>query len=255
MSPLSVLLLATLAATPESLLVAPYQALGVDAATVTALTEAFRLAPDATRFAALPAAESEKVTRSAMMCGEDGACLATIGQRSNARWVLAFGIGKVGSALLVTAVFVDVTAGKELMRGSRRVPEGGADWISTARSLADEVVRPPVEPLVVQVPVEVVKPQKTHKWRPWAFAGGTATVVFTGLTTLLSLIAWGNYNALTKAASSGTTSAMVPSLATAQRGYNAWADTALSLTLVSGAVWLLFSFLEATEKPVVPVLE
>src|SRR5262249_23930428 len=135
-------------------------------------------AGDHTQLVALPPAETEKTARSATMCGEDGACLSTVGQRSGARWVLAIGIGKVGATLLITAIFVDVAKGNELMRAQRRVPETGPEWPSIARSLADEVIKLPVEPTVVQVPVEVVKPQKQHKFRPWAFASLGVTIAF-----------------------------------------------------------------------------
>jgi hypothetical protein len=247
---LFVSVLFTLAAAPEPLLVAPYQSLGVDSGTVSAISEALRLASDRTRFAALPLAESERVGRSAVMCGEDGPCLATVGQRSNARWVLAFGVGRVGTSLLLTAIFVDVAAGKELMRGSRRISEGTPDWISVAKSLVDEVVKPPAEPLVVQVPIEVVKPQKTHKFRPGAFTSLGITIALGLITTGLGLTAWGNYAKLTM--SNGAT---YPGLAATQRGLNASADIFLIGTAAAGAAALLFFILDWTEQPVMPVPE
>lgn len=233
----------TLGAGPEPMLVVSYQSLGVEPATAVAITEGFRQAvpPSLT---ALPAAESEKVSRSAVMCGEDGACLSTIGARSGARWVLAFGVGKVGSSLLLSALFVDVKAGKEVMRGSRRVPEATSDWSLVTRSLAEEVVKPPAEPVVVQVPVEVVKPVKPHTYRPWAFVSLGIAAAFAVVATGLGLTAAGNYQRLQMSPANEM-------LRSAQKGLNGVADGFLIGSVIVGAVSILFFILDAAEKPVV----
>lgn len=233
----------TLAAEPAPLLVVSYQSLGVEPATAAAITEGFRqAAPQG--LTALSAAESERVSRSAVMCGEDGSCLSTVGQRSGARWVLAFGVGKVGSSLLLSALFVDVKAGKEVMRGSRRVPEGITDWSLVTRSLAEEVVKPPAEPVVVQVPIEVVKPVKPHTYRPWAFVSLGIAAALGVVATGLGITAAGNYQRLQMSPASET-------LRTNQRGLNGFADGFLIGSVLTGALSIVFFILDAVEKPVV----
>lgn len=243
MSLLTALAFVSLAAEP--VLVAPYQSLGVEPATVSAITEGFRQAVESPKLTALPATESEKVSRSATMCGEDGACLATVGTRSNARWVVAFGVGKVGASLLLTALFIDVKDGKEVTRSSRRVPEGMADWVLVTRSLAEEVVKPPAEPVVVQVPIEVVKPVKPHTFRPWTFVSLGIAAAFAVTATVLGLVAAGNYQRLQMQPNDDV-------IRGNQRPLNGSADGCLVVSVLTGAVSILFFILDAAEKPVVP---
>jgi len=241
----------TLAAAPDAaavpaaqVLVAPYQSLGVEASTVTAVAEGFRWALEAKKLQPLPLAETEKVARSATMCGEDAACLSTVGQRSAARYVLAFGVGKVGSSLLVSAQFVDVSSGKELARSQRRVPDGMVEWNLVASSLADEVVKPAVEPLIVQVPIEVAKPVKPHTFRPWAFVTLGIAAAFGIVSAAVGLAAWGNYAQLQK-------SPLDNRLRESQRGLNASADICLIFSALTGIGSLVFFILDAAEKPAV----
>lgn len=241
----------TLAAAPDAasapaalVLVAPYQSLGVEASTVTAVTEGFRWAVEAKKLRPLSLAESEKVARSATMCGEDPACLSTVGQRSGAKYVLAFGVGKVGASLLVSAQFVDVSTGKELSRSSRRVPEGMVEWNLVAASLADEVVKPAAEPVVVQVPIEVVKPAKQHTFRPWAFVTLGIAAAFGIVSAAVGLAAWGNYAQLQKSPADSR-------LRESQRGLNASADILLIFSGLTGVGSIIFFILDAVEKPTV----
>jgi hypothetical protein len=247
MSLLTLPVVLLLAGASEPVLVASYQSLSVDAPTVAAIAEGFRGAAAKAPLAPMPAAASDKVSRSAAMCGEDAACLATIGQREQARWVLAFGVGKVGSSLLLTAIFVDVSAGKEVMRGSRRVPEGASDWALVTSSLADEVVRRPVDPVVVQVPFEVVKPVKPHNFRPWAFVTLGVTVAFGVASTVIGLYAAGNFQLLKMANASNYTQ-----LVQTQRGLNGSADSCLIVAALSGLVSITMFILDSLEAPVVP---
>src|SRR5450432_4169907 len=114
MSPLIAAAVLALAAAPDRVLVTSYQSLGVDSSSLPKLAEGFRLGAARPGLEAMSAEASDETGRAATMCGEDAACLATVGQRSGARFVLAYGIGKVGSALLVSAIFIDVATGKEL---------------------------------------------------------------------------------------------------------------------------------------------
>lgn len=229
-----------LAAAPDTVLVTSYQTLGVDEQTVAQVVEGFRAACNATQLQALSASESDKMNRSAVMCGEDGACLATVGQRSNARWVLAFGVGKVGSSLLLSAVFVDVKQGREVMNGSRRVPEGAPDWAAATKSLADEVVKLPVEAKII----EVERPQSEHKLRPWAFTTVGLAGAFAIISTVVGVAAMGNYGKLKMAGPSE-----FAQLEKDQRTLNGSADICLIGAALFGATSLVLFILDWWEKP------
>ncbi|MBL8954278.1 MAG: hypothetical protein JNK82_26100 [Myxococcaceae bacterium] len=236
----------TLAAAPEpraQALVVPYQSLGVDVSTVSSLSEGLRQSVESMKLDVLPPSVSDTVARSATMCGEDSACLSTIGQRSGVRYVLAFGVGKVGASLLVSALFVDVKTGQELGRSQRRVPEAMPEWSLVARSLADEVVKLPVEPVVVQVPVEVSKPVKPHTFRPWAFVTLGIAAAMGIVSATIGLVAWGNYANLQK--SPGDTR-----LRETQPALNFSADICLVLSALTGAGSIIFFILDGNEKPV-----
>jgi hypothetical protein len=179
------------------------------------------------------------------MCGEDASCLSTVGQRSSARWVLAHGVGKVGSALLLSALFIDVTTGKEVARGSRRIAESAPDWEAVTRSLADEVVKRPIEtpPQIVEVPVRVEvpvpAPEKPRRLRTVAWISSGVTVAFAAITVVLGLLAAGNYQSLQKASA-----AQFDELARNQRLLNGAADTMLAGTVLGIGSSLLFFLLD-----------
>jgi hypothetical protein len=188
------------------------------------------------------------------MCGEDAACLSTVGQRANAKYVLAYGVGKVGSSLLVSALFIDVTAGKEITRASKRVLDPNPDWSLVTRELTDLVVKPPAEPLVVQVPVEVrvEVPGPSHRWRTPAFIAVGIAGAFGVIATILGAVAWGNYGNLINAADGGNT-VLYNQLKQGQYGWNGAADGCLIVGILGVAAATIFFILD--RRDVAPAVE
>jgi hypothetical protein len=256
MFPLEMSLLAAVAATALSasqaapVLITSYQSLGVDPVTASKVGDGFRLGTNRPGLVAMAAEESDKTGRAAVMCGEDSACLATVGQRSGAKYVLAYGIGKVGSSLLVSALFIDVTGGREITRASKRVLDTAPDWGLVTRELSDLVVKPPAEPLVVQVPVPVPVPQKSHKWRTPALISLGIAVAFGLGSTTFGLLALGNYGTLQTAAAAGDAGKYSTAVAN-QKGLNGGADALWIVGIAAVAVAVVFFILDAREQPVV----
>jgi hypothetical protein len=232
--------LALSASQAEQVLVTGYQSLGVDAVVSVKLGEGFRAGTTRPPLVALGAEKSDESGRAAVMCGEDAACLATVGQRSGARYVLAYGVGKVGSSLLVSALFIDVTAGKEVSRASKRVLDTNADWTAVTKELSDLVVKPPAAPLVVQVPVPIEVPQKPRRFRTPAIAVLSVALALGVITTGIGLGAMGHYGQLQTA---GTVADRVR-LSNEQRTFNFFGDGFLTLSLVTGAVGLVLFILD-----------
>jgi hypothetical protein len=234
---------AVLTASNERVLVTSYQSLGIDAPLAAEIAADFRRACERPGLQPSPAEDAEKNSRAAVMCGEDAACLATVGQRAGARWVLAHGAGKVGSALLVTALFIDVVTGKEIARGSRRVADAAPDWVQVTRGLADEVVKPTVEmaPKIVEVPVRIEVPVEAppHRLRTWGFISTGVSVAFAVVTGVLGLAAANNYQSLM-----ASDAAHFDELVKNQRALNGSADTCLGATLLSAGAALMFFLID-----------
>jgi hypothetical protein len=230
----------------DPVLVVGYQSLGVDEATAAKLGDGFRVGANKGALAAMSAEESNKSGRAAVMCGEDAACLATIGKQSAAKYVLAYGVGKVGNSLLVSALFIDVTSGKEITRASKRVLDPSPDWSLVTRELSDLVVKPPAEPLVVQVPVPVpVEVQRPHKLRTGGFISLGIAFAFGIVTTAVGLAAWSNFNSLKAATSIDARK----SLAAQQTIVNFWGDACLTVSVLAAGLGLLFLILDLRDPP------
>jgi hypothetical protein len=234
----------------DPVLVIGYQSLGVDEATAAKLGDGFRLDANKGSLVAMGADESNKSGRAAVMCGEDAACLANLGKQSAAKYVLAYGVGKVGNSLLVSALFIDVTSGKEITRASKRVLDPNPDWSLVTRELSDLVVKPPAEPLVVQVPVPV-EVQRPHKLRTGGFISLGIGLAFGIVTTVAGLFAYSNWKALTTATSIDSRR----TLATQQYGVNTLADVCLTVGVVAAGLGLLFILLDLRDPPPPGVFE
>jgi len=198
---LAALLLAPLAAAaPVSPRVAvlAYAGAGRDPALVSSLAVALRSAVAARGWRVAEPEETERQGRAASMCGEDAECLATIGQRVDSKWVLAFGVGRAGGNTLVSALLVDAEGAHkravftetltspppDLAALSQRVCDVLLDGVSPPPRLAPaDVPRPDAPPAVQGRPLE-----PSPRLRPWAIgtaigagavalAGGTFTVL------------------------------------------------------------------------------
>lgn len=104
---LALLGLAGSARADERVAVIPYQGAGRDPELVAALAAALDATLVERGWTLADAGETKRQERAGAMCGEDAACLATIGQRLEARWVLAFGVGRVAGKTMVSSLLVD----------------------------------------------------------------------------------------------------------------------------------------------------
>ncbi|MBS1152860.1 MAG: hypothetical protein H6Q89_4558 [Myxococcaceae bacterium] len=140
-----------LAAEPAQsvVLVGNYQALGVDAKRVTELEQALRAALGSQPVKLVSLEETEKIRRGLALCGEDAACVGSVGERAGARWVLGYGAGKVGGSVLVNLLWVDVVRGKTVSTASRKVAAAALPTVAGAlveEVLKDVVLVEPVQP-------------------------------------------------------------------------------------------------------------
>lgn len=245
-----------------------YQTLGVDAKSVTELEKAIATALASRPVELVPAAETEKLRKGLGLCGEDAACLASVGERASARWVLGYGAGKVGSAVLVNLVLVNVESGKSVASAGTKA-EAKA-MAATAAPLVDELlknvelvpkpvvaVEPPPPPppptpqkdaptttVLVVAPDPNPPPVVVEQGRPMkraAIGAGIGTGVFLLATIVLGLAAAGNYNQINGKPPSDTRDAAVRS----QPALNIAGDTMLGVTVAAGAATVVFAVLDA----------
>lgn len=203
---------------PSLVLIGGYQALGVDAKQLAELEKSLRAAVSALPVKPIAADEAEKMKKGLAACGEDAACLAASGERVGARWVLGHGVAKVGAALLVNLLWVDVQKGKTVATASKRVTP--AELASAGGALVAGLVKdlelvppaepppppppPPTPPPAVLTPVaesapppppEVVAP-KGHALRNAAIGTGVVTGAGAIAAVVLGVLARSNYQAL-----------------------------------------------------------
>lgn len=257
------------AETPKPLvLVGGYQTLGVDAKQVGELESALRTAMAARPVQLTPPEEADKYKKGLGLCGEDAACLGSVGERAGAKWVLGYGAGKVGASVLVNLLFVEVATGKTVATAGTKVEANRL--AGTAAPLMDELLKnvvlaPPVVPvppppptpppsdaptttvLVVApdpapAPVQVVAEEKGRPFRRAAIGVGIGAGVFLLSTVVLGLIAGSNYTALSKEGPGKTRD----DLFSKQGTYNAVADTMLGVTLACAAATVVFSVMDAS---------
>jgi hypothetical protein len=249
------LLLATLASAPTDVLVVSYQSLGVDPQVATRYGETLRHELRGAQWTVLDSVETQRVQRAASMCGEDPDCLATIGQRSETRWVVAFGLGKLGGGFLVTTLLVDVTTSHKLAVLTERSASLPDDWTAqcakTVATLFRDVQRPAntvaldrAEPAALQqkalqqnttAPRRLVGP--TIAATSLASAGTISTIVF-------GLLAASHFPRLSTAPAQER-----PGLDQTQRLYNGGADISLAIAVASGAAALILFLLGAPSEP------
>lgn len=232
-----VILSSSLAALEPKVAVVAYQGVGAEPGVVEKLAAALRAEVAARKWDVVSAEETDRRERAAAMCGEDAECLSTVGQRMEARYVLAFGVGRVGQGLMVSALFIDTQDSKKLSEFSERLaamPEDAAPLAARAVETLLQGRTPPVK----LVPVEVKQPQvvilpaePSHKLRPAAIGvaiGAGAAAVAGGV---LTGVAAGSFSKLS----------MVPpnermAANEAQRGLNAAADVTVITAGVAAAV-------------------
>jgi TolB-like protein len=235
-------------ASAPRLAVVPYQGLGAEPGVVERLAAALRAEVAGRKWDVVSADESERRERAAVMCGEDVECLGTVGQRLDARFVLAFGVGRVGQGVMVSALLVDTEASKKLAEFSERLTAIPADAGPLALRAVDVLLAgrsPPVKlvPAEVPPPVVLVEPvPPKHTLRPWAVGtaiGAGALAVGGGV---LTGVAAGNFRALPEVAPQQRMNADA-----AQRGLNAAADVTVITAGVAAATAIVLFVIDARE--------
>lgn len=207
------LLMLVAAAEPKPIaLVTAYQSLGTEPAMVTGLTDKLRTVAAEKGLALVDATEATKLQRAAVMCGEDVQCLATLGARGKAKWVVGFGIARVGSNWLFSALLIDVDKGTRAAMFSRSTPAKELDEAALVQAATAELFRG-VElvpaPQVVLVPApkpEVVKPvpawvpevqqPPAHRLRPAAVTTTVLTGALVIATVIVSVLAQSHHQTL-----------------------------------------------------------
>lgn len=252
-------LVALLAAAPlpeNTVAFVAFQGAGKTAELTTSTLDALAKEVSTRGFPTMPAADLERHQRSAAMCGEDGACLATIGKLANVGWVLAIGVGTAGKQTLFTALLIDVGGGKVHLRYETK-SKGALDATATAKAAVDALFigvtlkePPPPPPLVNDSPVapkEPVKlepPPRVAAAPQYRFRGaaiglgvGAGVAAITGVT--FSILAASNFSRLPtvpageRAVADGT-----------QRTFNLTADLALGVAIAAGVTTLVLLLID-----------
>ncbi len=212
--------------------VVPYQGVGAEPGVVERLATSLRGDVASRKWLVVSPEETGKRTRAAMMCGEDVECLGTIGQRLDARYVLAFGVGRVGQGLMISALLIDARSSKRLTEFSERLPAIPGDAATLATRVGDTLFAGLTVPVklipkeVVPQPVvitPVVMPE--HKLRPVAIGTAIGAGVLGVGGGVLTVMASENYRALPGPGEDGT-----------QRGLNTAADVTMITAGVAAAV-------------------
>ena len=245
----------------DTVAVVVYQALGVDASRVEGWSTALRGASLQRGFRTASSEVTAPLRRAAAMCGEDAICLATLGRRAEARWVVGVGLGKVGSSVLVNTLLVDTDSGRRHASSSRKVALRAKASAAVADALVQELFAtialpspptpgpappedapsaapPPAPAITGRVPIP--RPQ-TRTWvrpRPltWAVAGLAAGLGAGGV--VLGVRAANNFGELPGSAPEARAGAE-----RRQRSLNLAADACVTGAVVSAAAATLLYFL------------
>lgn len=232
--------------------VVPYQGAGAEPDFTARFAEALRGALIARDWPVVDAAETERRQRAAAMCGEDAECLSTLGQRLDARWVLGFGVGRVGSGVMASAVLVDGTVAVKLESTSEQLPSLPADPTALAARFVDALVkglRPPSKlnppaPEVVENPPLVVTQPPPRPLRPWAIgtAIGAGALAITG--GILAIVARQHYAGLSSVPPDQRAAADAR-----QSALNASADAVMGTAIAAGVAAVVLFILDARSAP------
>jgi hypothetical protein len=191
---LSLALWAAMTAAPAPhALVVPYQTIGIEQTDVDRLAKALRDGVKGHGWAPLDELTSERQVKSAGMCSEDATCLATIGTRVGAKWVVAFMMAKVGKGLLATALLIDVDTGQQRSTSSEKLVTIPEDMGNLADTLLNPLFRDvPAQVVLVPASVETRGSRLAAPGAALLIGGGVVGV--TGL--VLSIAAASNFATL-----------------------------------------------------------
>lgn len=245
-STVTLLMWAALAANSPKVLVLPYQSLDVSEAEVARLGEGLRAALKGHAWEPIEEAASQKLHKAAEMCGEDGPCLATLGQRAGAQWVVAFSVGRVQKGVVASTMLVEVSSAQQRSRASETVEALPEDFTNLARALVDPLFRdvPGQVRLVPAAGVVAAPPSKLTPAGVGLLIGG-GVLGAGGLA--LSVAAGFNFAGLQ------TTSPLArPGADATQRGLNVAADVTVGVAiaaLATGVVLLIADAASGAKKP------
>lgn len=240
---------ASVAEPAQRVLVVSYQSVGIEPAVMSRVGASLRSASAAASWSPVDAEETQRILRAATMCGEDLECLATLGQRANARWVLAWGFGKVGSSFLFTSLLVETPTSTKLATFSERLPGVPDDASPLAhravQTLLRDVKRPvdaptPTPPLVVPEPA----PRAQRRFLPGALTASAVAGAAAIAGGIFSGLAASQFGRLSSA-----NAALRPALDATQRTWNLAADVLLGVAIASGVTALILFLVGAPEAP------
>jgi hypothetical protein len=234
------------AAAPRArVLVVSFQSLGVDPETMNRVGDTLRTELSAQQWVAVDGAETQRVLRAATMCGEDLECLATLGQRADARWVLAWGFGKVGASYLFTSLLVETTTGTKRASFNEKLPSVSDDSGALARRAVTALFQG-VSRVADEKPFEPPPPPPSlvaerRLVAPTLVSGGVG-VAGALVAGVFGVLAATNYGRLQNALVVDR-----PGLVGQQRTWNLVADVGLGAAILGGAAALVLFILGAPE--------
>lgn len=132
--------LASAAEVGDRVAVVPYQGTGRDPELVISLIASLRAALVERGWPLTEPGETDRQVRAGAMCGEDVECLATIGRRIDAKWVLALGVGRVAGNTMVSALLVDAVAGTKSTVYTETIGRALADLNPVAKHMCDALL-------------------------------------------------------------------------------------------------------------------
>jgi hypothetical protein len=188
------------AAEDSDVAVVPFQGLGAEPALVDRVADSLRAQVAKRHFLVMGADQTKSRQRAAAMCGEDVECLATLGQRLQARYIVAFGLGRVGDGAMFTSLVIDVAQSKKVAEYTERLsgfPDDPSDIALRAASTLFVDITPGPK-LVPKEPSNtvLVASEPVYKLRPlaWGFTIGAGVAVIAGV--VLTILAQQSFSAL-----------------------------------------------------------
>lgn len=247
MTTATLVMMTVLSAANPQVLVVPYQVVDVEQGDVDRLAAALRKEVGKHKWDATDPATAAKQVKSAALCGEDAGCLATLGTRTGAQWVIAFSVGRVGKNVIVSALLVESSSGQQRSTSSEKlvtIPEDMTD-------LATDLLNPLFKDVPGSVALTPKEPLDTPKLvaRPKSSLGPAAAGVLIGSGVIavggviLSVVAGNNYAAMED------NPARPAGAEDAQRGLNIAADVTVGVAIAAAATGLILLIADAASSP------
>ncbi len=234
--------------------VVPFQGLGAEPALIDRLAEALREQVGRRHFTPLGKELTQSRQRAAAMCGEDVECLGTLGQRLEAQYVVAFGLGRVGDGAMFTALVVDVAHSKKVADYSERLPgfpdEPGPLALRAVSTLfVDLTPAPNLLPSEPPPPAPLLSaPAVSHTLRPWAIGVTIGAGVLAIAGAILTVLAQQSFARLPDVSPADR-----PGADSRQRTLNGAADaTVITFGVAAAAALTLFLLDGPGEAPAAP---